>query len=69
VFHLILNAFWEPLEFELPKLDNGGSWRRWIDTSQKSPNDIVEWKKAPSIAGNTYKAGSRSVVMLWADSN
>jgi isoamylase len=29
--HLMLNAFLEPLEFELPPI--AGTWRRWIDTS------------------------------------
>ena len=33
--HLILNAYWEPLDFELPPRQSGVelSWRRWIDTS------------------------------------
>jgi glycogen operon protein len=61
-FHLILNGYWEPLEFELPPA--GGQWRRWIDTSLPSPQDIVEWKTAPPVPGNTYRAGPRSVVML-----
>ena len=28
--HLILNAYWEPLDFELPPVDKGGEnpWRR-----------------------------------------
>lgn len=68
-FHLILNAFWESLEFELPRLDNGQSWRRWIDTSLKSPDDIGEWDKAPPIGGFTYNVGPRSVVMLVANGN
>ena len=45
-FHLILNAYWEPLDFELPPRPAGGPWRRWIDTSRPSPEDIVEWKAA-----------------------
>ena len=49
IFHLILNAFWEPLEFELPP--TGGPWRRWIDTSLPAPEDIVEWQKAPAMSG------------------
>jgi isoamylase len=65
-FHLILNAFWEPLTFELPKPE-GGSWKRWIDTGLDSPNDIVAWKTAPAISGDTYRALARSVVMLFAD--
>ena len=32
VIYLILNAYWEPLDFELPHLYSGGPWRRWIDT-------------------------------------
>jgi glycogen operon protein len=67
VFHLILNAYWESLDFELPERGQGCSWRRWIDTSLKSPDDIVEWEKAPPISGSAYHVGPRSVVMLWAD--
>src|SRR5581483_6982515 len=47
LFHLILNSFWQPLDFELPKLTTGGSWRRWIDTALDSPNDIVPWDEEP----------------------
>src|SRR5262249_29756521 len=66
-FHLILNAFWEPLEFELPPNDGGGPWLRWIDTSLASPEDIVEWKAARPIANGTYRVGPRSVVMLYSE--
>ena len=69
VFHLILNAYWEALEFELPRLENGNPWRRWIDTSLRSPEDIVEWQNASPASGNNYRAGPRSVVMLIADVN
>ena len=68
-FHMILNAYWEPLDFELPVVDNGeeDSWRRWIDTTLESPFDIVEWQKAPRVEGRTYRAGPRSVVVLLAN--
>jgi isoamylase len=66
-FHLILNGYWEPLEFELPPVATGGfPWRRWIDTSLRSPQDIVEWQLASPVPGSTYRAGPRSVVMLYA---
>jgi len=43
--HLIMNAYWEPLDFELPAVTHdGGTWRRWIDTALESPNEIVEWR-------------------------
>jgi glycogen operon protein len=65
--HLILNAYWEPLDFELPPSQEGRApWRRWIDTSLPSPEDIVEWQAAPPVPGSTYRAGPRSVVMLYA---
>jgi glycogen operon protein len=65
-FQFILNAFWEALPFELPKLEGGESWKRWVDTALDSPNDIVPWKQAQAISGDTYRAESRSVVMLIA---
>ena len=65
-FHLILNAYWEPLDFELPVCDGGEGWRRWIDTALDPPNEIVEWQKAPLVPGRSYHAGARSVVMLVA---
>jgi isoamylase len=66
LFHLILNAFWEPLDFELPDSRQGNPWRRWIDTALDSPNDIVEWQSSPEIAGTIYRAELRSVVVLFA---
>ncbi len=58
-FYLILNAYWERLEFELPAT-NGNVWHRWIDTSLDSPHDIIEWPSAPSVASGSYLAGPRS---------
>jgi glycogen operon protein len=63
-FHLILNAYWEPLDFELPILSSGERWRRWIDTALDPPQEIVEWQAAPPVPGYTYCAAPRSVVVL-----
>jgi len=66
-FYLILNAYWEALDFELPPpAVSGKSWRRWIDTALESPEDIVEWQDAPSLSEGAYCAGPRSVVVLFA---
>jgi len=67
-FHVILNAYWEPLEFELPSVSDDGrrAWRRWIDTFLDSPDDIVDWERAPLVTGHTYRAEPRSVVLLFA---
>ena len=69
LFHLILNGYWEPLDFELPPVgnDTGNAWRRWIDTSLDPPNDIVEWQTAPLFSGRVYHTGPRSVAVLFAD--
>jgi len=64
LFHLILNGYHEPLDFELPA---AGSWRRWIDTALPSPQDIIEWQAAPAVPPGPYRAGRRSVVMLFAE--
>ena len=67
-YHVILNAYWEPLEFELPAVANGARpWRRWIDTFLDSPHDIVDPERAPSVRGQTYRTEPRSVVVLFAN--
>ena len=64
-FYLILNAYWEPREFELPN-PMRSKWRRWIDTALASPSDIAPWDEAPELSADTYRAQNRSVVMLYA---
>jgi glycogen operon protein len=66
LFYLILNAYWEPLEFELPLPPNGlrGGWRRVIDTSLDSPDDFSSRTGSPPVEGTTYRAQPRSVVLL-----
>jgi glycogen operon protein len=62
--HLILNGYWESLDFELPIPTNGGLWRRWIDTALEPPQEIVEWQMAQPVLTHTYEAAPRSVVVL-----
>jgi isoamylase len=67
--YLILNAYWEPLEFELPSATNSAenwNWRRWINTALEPPDEICEWDKAVPIHDKTYRAGPHSVVVLIA---
>jgi isoamylase len=63
-FYWILNAYWEPLDFELPK--TGGPWKLWIDTGLDSPEDIVPWRKARPVPGRSYQVGAHSVAVLHA---
>jgi isoamylase len=66
--HVILNAYWEPLAFELPPLAEhaGGHWRRWVDTALESPHDIVPWQTAPSVTVWDYRVEAHSSVVLFA---
>jgi isoamylase len=68
LLYSIMNAYWEPIEFELPPVSEEGdvTWRRWIDTALESPEDIVAWQTALPFTGGTYRAGPRSVVVLYA---
>ncbi len=67
--HLIFNAYWESLEFELPSLEEEGkqrSWYRWLDTDLGTPDDISPWAEALKVPGSTYLAQPHSVVGLVA---
>jgi len=37
LLHLIVNAYWEALEFEVPPLEAQKSWRRCVDTYLDPP--------------------------------
>jgi glycogen operon protein len=65
--HLMLNAFWEDLAFEVPPAPSPDGWRRWIDTSRESPGDIAATlEESARIPGARYRVPSRSVVVLYA---
>ena len=64
--HVMVNAYWEPLTFELPPtpaLDTS-AWRRCIDTALESPDDIHQWAEAPMVQPSRYDVQPRSVVLL-----
>ena len=63
--YIALNAYWEPLDFELPNASGAAApWCRWIDTSLKSPEDIVHWQSAVPVTGSSYRVPARSTVVL-----
>lgn len=50
--------------FAVPHADeNGGRWRRWVDTALKSPEDLLPWEEAPTLEGNGYLVAPRSTVV------
>jgi isoamylase len=62
--HWILNAWREPLDFELSK--ECGQWNRWIDTSLEPPEDIVTREEARPVLERSYRAAPYSVVVLFS---
>ena len=44
------------------------AWRRIIDTSLDSPDDVCAWADAPTVQDATYVVQPRSVVLLIATS-
>ena len=64
--YLILNAYWDALDFELPPLPPNHTWTRILDTALPAPNDFTPVHLAPPITTPTYPAQSRSTVLLRA---
>ncbi len=67
MIHLMVNAYWETLDFEIPPMHAGREpWRRCLDTFLDSPDDIREWADAPVVKDPIYWVQPRSVVVLLA---
>jgi isoamylase len=67
LLHIIVNAYWEALGFEIPPLDRSQqAWRRCVDTSLDPPDDICGWADARPLEGSSLLVQSRSVVLLLA---
>jgi isoamylase len=66
VRYIAINAYWQPLEFELPPVKGNAdaAWHRLIDTSLPSPDDISDPGKDPVVASAYYRVNPRSIVML-----
>jgi glycogen operon protein len=66
IFHLMCNAYWEALSFELPRPPDKGGWRRLIDTALPAPEDICYENGAVLSEEPTYLTQPRSVVLLFS---
>ncbi len=65
--HMLFNAYWSALDFDLPPLPPGSAWRLLLDTGLAPPDDINERRYAPPVGGASYRALPRSVVVFVAD--
>lgn len=63
-FHVMINAYWEALRFEIPPPPAGRRWRYVIDTARPAPADFVD--QAEPVRTKTYLVESRAVVILTA---
>jgi glycogen operon protein len=63
--YVMLNAHWDPQRFTLPNRDWHDRWRRLVDTSLPSPDDIVEDKDAVFLSpADHYIVNPRTTVIL-----
>jgi len=65
-YHIIANAWWKELEFELPALPANLSWHRVLDTSQPAPHTIDTGADAPAITSDSLPVSWHTVLVLHA---
>jgi glycogen operon protein len=61
--HVMLNMYWDSLDFELPAVP-GRRWFRAVDTAQAPPGDIADPGAEPEVDEGAYTVQGRSVVAL-----
>lgn len=63
-FHIMLNAYWKPLMFELPPLERGENWYLIVNTAFTSPKDFNNLDVATKVIGVRYRLEPRAAVIL-----
>jgi glycogen operon protein len=61
---IMLNAYWEPLAFEIPFSGPGRAWHRIVDTSLEGGEDFHGLDKAPRIVLGRYALAERASAIL-----
>ena len=63
--HGMLNAYWQPLTFEVPPPQSSDrGWRRVIDTALTAPDDFTPWDAAPRMTSASYVVQPRSMALV-----
>jgi glycogen operon protein len=65
-YHIIINSFWQSINFNLPHYNNATKWEVVVDTSQDSPKDFNAPGSGVFVQGNKFLAADRSFVILYA---
>ena len=65
--HYMINAYSKSLQFELPTATKGKEyvWKRWMDTSLQSPEDICLQNDAKEVK-NSYFVDAHTMAVLFA---
>lgn len=61
-FYVMINCYWEPLEFKLSFTTDG--WRKIVDTSLEPPDDIINFENGVPIADAVCFVQDRSIMVL-----
>ena len=71
VRYVAINSYWQVLEFTLPPVtgDSSRGWLRLMDTSLRSPNDLVTQNEGVPVQGASYLVNPRSMIMLHYDNS
>lgn len=67
--HVMFNAYWEALDFELPPLESRKHWHRIVDTALPSPDDFTDLATSTPISQDNYLVAARSAVVLMENLN
>ena len=62
--YVMINAYWEHLQFDIPKPKGGRPWKRILNTAASSPKDILTFENAPIVHGEKVYVNARSIVLL-----
>lgn len=62
--HIMLNAYWESLDFELPLVGQGEQWCRVVNTALPLSEAFCELQATEPHMENTYRVEARSCVVL-----
>ncbi len=63
--YIAMSAYWLPIDFTIPASPSGRAWRRVVDTSLPSPEDVLDDDDGPPVAiGKPYRVEPRSLVVL-----
>jgi glycogen operon protein len=62
--YIMMNAYWEPLTFDLPKPAAEHAWYRVVDTSLVDGKDYAGPGKTPRMNGPRYRLKERSIAVM-----